>query len=391
MLAYAPLLNLPLFEDDYPHISQSFIFGTPGGLVALLHDGVARHRATSYWFADALWNLFHLHGWGYHGASLLLHIVGAWLVYRVALAWLPIGRAALWAALFFAVYEGHQEAVVWMTAVNEPLQFVFGVGALWCWMIEADVAGVGLFALALLSKESAIIMLPLFVLVRRRPLAKLIPYAALAFVAVADIAATRSYSPRFGDGSFSLHAPFWITWPRSFARLLWVWGLLAAAAIFLWSRDRKAMRAAALGLVWIGIALVPYSFLTYSTQIPSRQTYLPSAGLALLFGLAVAYLPIQRRSAVAAMLAIVVAVNVGYLWTRKRRQYLLRAEPTEQLIRLARETPGPIWVKCFPRIGIIAQEAVHVGAGRPATDVVWTEEDARRRSASAVFCYQEGK
>ena len=40
----------------------------------------------------------------------------------------------------------------------------------------------------------------------------------------------------------------------------------------------------AVALVWMGLALVPYSFLTYSTQIPSRQTYLASAGLALLAG-----------------------------------------------------------------------------------------------------------
>ena len=39
----------------------------------------------------------------------------------------------------------------------------------------------------------------------------------LAALALAGVAATSGYSFRFSDGSFSLHAPFWITWPRGMA------------------------------------------------------------------------------------------------------------------------------------------------------------------------------
>jgi hypothetical protein len=124
--------------------------------------------------------------------------------------------------------------------------------------------------------------------------------------------------------------------------------------------------------------------LTYSTQIPSRQTYLASAGLALLVGLAMAEAP--RRWA-APVMAVVLAVNVGYLWTKKRAQFLERAEPTEQLIRLARANPGPVWVRCFPRNHYIAEEAVHVAAGRGSGYLIWDE--AEGRNAAAVFCYTE--
>jgi len=34
--------------------------------------------------------------------------------------------------------------------------------------------------------------------------------------------------------------------------------------------------------VWAGISLIPYSFLTYSTRIPSRQTHLASIGVSLI-------------------------------------------------------------------------------------------------------------
>src|SRR5262249_53519276 len=152
------------------------------------------------------------------------------LLYALARNWPPMRHAAFWAAALFAVQEGHQEAVVWFAGFTEPAQFLFGVGALVCWQ-RRNPAGILLFALALLSKESAIILLPLFLLVTppkewRSAILRFIPYAILGVLAVASIFAARANSFRFSDGSFSLHAPFWITWPRGVARVLWVWGWL---------------------------------------------------------------------------------------------------------------------------------------------------------------------
>ena len=49
----------------------------------------------------------------------------------------------------------------------------------------------------------------------------------LAAVVTGSIFLMRGASFRFSDGSFSLHAPFWITWPRGIGRVLWVWGWFA--------------------------------------------------------------------------------------------------------------------------------------------------------------------
>src|ERR1019366_8358770 len=158
------------------------------------------------------------------------------------MAWPRMRTAAIWAAGFFAVAEGHQEAVMWFSAVNELWLFLFGMGALLCFLRRRTLAGVALFALALLSKESAVAVLPLFLLVAPaaewqrgivRHLVRLTPYLLLAAVAMASIFATRGYSFRFSDGSFSLHAPFWITWPHSYFRVLWIWGLVAGGALLL--------------------------------------------------------------------------------------------------------------------------------------------------------------
>jgi hypothetical protein len=391
IVAYAPALNLPLMEDDYPNIAQSLDFGSQ---LAPLADPIFRVRATSCWIMSALYRGFHLSPVAWHGASLLLHIANAWLVYFALLMWPRTRTAALWAAGFFAVHEGHQEAVMWFSAVNELLQFLFGGLALLLWMQGRRWIGVSLvcFALALASKESAVVFLGLFVFAmighrRMSPSWTLLFYAALAAGAVASVLATRSYSFRFSDGSFSLHAPFGITLPRGLFRLLWVWGFVSGAVVAWRWRESGLGRAALATLGWMAIALLPYSFLTYSTQIPSRQTYLASAGLAALFGLAMARLWDGGAGArkIAVALAIVACVhNVGYLWMRKRPQFLARAQPTEKLIRMAREKGGPILVQCFPLAQITAESALRLGAGLPASDVLWKDDHGRR--PAAVFC-----
>jgi hypothetical protein len=413
LAAYAPLLSIPLIEDDYGNLAQAQVYGPLSGFPALMHDPVFRLRTTSYWAMWLLWQLFHLTAWGYHAASLLLHIANTILLYALLAAWPRTRPAAFWAAGFFAVQEGHQEAVMWFSAINELLMFLFGAAALVCWVGIQEpkdaptarppalpgaariAASAALFGLALLSKESAVVLLPLFLLTRSdragsslpHQVRELLPHLILAALAVGSVAVSRASSFRFSDGSFSLAAPFWITWPRAMARLLWPWGWLAGAV--LWRGRNRSLTVAALsrGLIWIGVALLPYSFLTYSTQIPSRQTYLASAGLAILVGMALARL--QGRKALAALVIVILAVNLGYLWTRKRRQFLERAAPTEQLIRLARETSGPIWMRCFPRNRYIAETAVLLGAGREPSTLIWDEAEAARRGTAAEFCYRE--
>ena len=78
----------------------------------------------------ALWRLAGLRPWVYHAASLVLHIANTWLLFGLCLSWPRMRAAAFWAAAFFAVHEGHQEAVMWFSAINELLMFFFGMASL---------------------------------------------------------------------------------------------------------------------------------------------------------------------------------------------------------------------------------------------------------------------
>jgi hypothetical protein len=405
LLAYTPALTQPLLEDDYPNIVQAHVYGPVSGWAPMFHDPVFRVRTTFWLLMNCLYQLFGMHAAAYYAAMILLHVVNTWLVYGMGV-WRALGyELTAWAAGFFAIYEGHQEAVMWVSASSEPLMLMFGLLSLLAWLrfIENPrpllyLASLAAFCFALLSKESSVIFVPLFVLTlafdRRhvRPnFAYLLPFGALAFIAGLSIILTRSYSFRFQDGSFSLHAPFWLIWPDNFARLLWFWGLLCLIAISIW-KPPDHRRIVGIGGGWMAIALIPYSFLTYSVHIPSRQLYLASVGLCIIVGFALQSLyrrcwP-RRRGVVIAVCAVVVSANVIYLWTKKRAQYLERAAPTEQLIALARRTGGPIYIQCFPRPPFVAESAIQLMTGRAASDLIWNPGEAASRPTAATFCYK---
>ncbi|MEA2174314.1 MAG: hypothetical protein QOD00_1906 [Blastocatellia bacterium] len=404
LVSYLPALSQPFIEDDYPNIELARVYGPVSGWTQMAGDGVQRVRATTFILSHWIERIFGLRPWAFYAAGLLLHICNCWLLYALG-GWPIIGRrVSFWSAAFFAVYEGHQEAIMWYSACNELLLFLFGMLSLLCWLNFLDqkrarwrwrFASLCFFTLALLSKESAVIFVPLLSLPlllperKMRLMVHLIPFALLAALSILSVFLTRSYSFRFHDGSFVLSAPFWLTWSKSFFALFWFWGLLSIIALLAWRASQGLLRVA---LIWIGISLTPYMFVAYVHRIPSRQIYLASAGLSLIVGAAIVALRARygpaRRWIPAAILIIILIHNIYFLWTRKRQQFLERARPTEQLIAAARNINGPLYVRCFPRPPIIGDSAVKLALGKPLGTLIWDEQEARRRTPAATFCYQ---
>ena len=406
LLAYLPALSQPLIEDDYGNILIAQRYGPVAGWHALALDAVFRLRTTTWLFIHGLNLLFGMRAAGYYAGMILLHILNTWLVYLLGI-WRPLGFAlSLWAAGFFAIFEGHQEAVMWLSGSTEPLLLLFGLVSFLCWIQFLDrrraawyVVSIAAFCLALLSKESAVILLALLAL----PLAFdrklrgawpwLLPHAVLAALAVASVLSGRSNSFRFEDGSFSLHAPFWLIWSLNFARLFWFWGLLSLVAILIW-RPAGYRAVLAIACAWAALSLIPYSFLTYSRRIPSRQLHLASVGLAILVGFALLQVYqrywFRHRAVVIALCGLIVAQNVIYLWTKKRSQFLERAAPTEQLLAVVRSARGPVYVQCFPRQRIVADAAVQLMLGlQPSDSLLWTQAEARAHPGAVTFCYPQ--
>jgi hypothetical protein len=401
LLAYARSLSLPLISDDYLQIQLGRDYGPVSAWANLAQDALYRCRATSILMTHWTEEVFGLTPLAFSLSSLAVHIFNTWLVLALGY-WRRIGwRVSLVAACFFAVYMGHQEAVIWYAALPELLVFTFALGSVLCWIawLQGQRGGAWWYAgsllcyvLALLSKESAVAVVPLLALVvaveREDYLPRLLRIVPFGVLAVADflmIYSARSNHLHFQDGTFSIHGPFWIVLPVSVGRMLWVWGLLSLIALAVW-RARQWVPLLGIAAVWIVFTLLPYSFLTYMPRVPSRHTYFASAGLSLIFaaGLLTFRERFQaRRWAVPLLATLVVCHHCAYLWTKKHDQFLERALPTESLLTLARNHQGPIYLGCFPYDSSIAKVAVGVYHGDrvqvyhaseapdPATARVW--------------------
>jgi len=448
IVAYLPTLTQPFISDDYPGIKRSLSYGRISGWEALAKDPVERPRATTFIFSYAIYHLFGMRPAAFYSANILLHVLNCWLLFAAG-RWRAVGyRVSFWAAAFFAVYEGHSEAIMWSSACNELLLFFFGLLSFIFWLIflEREKARLRWLALSfffflpsLLSKESAVIFVVLFALPlffpkpRLRQAPYLLPHALICIPYVISIFMARAQSLRFHNQSFVLSAPFWVTWTNSYGRMLWFWGLSATISMFLWSRSGrnerhretaeidheetkntkkgwKNLRALRffvvdflesaygslflLSFIWMGIGFIPYMFVDYMHRIPSRHTYLASAGLGWLMGAAIVVMKERYAKnykwAPPVVLLLILSHNVGYLWTKKRQQFLERAQPTERLIALARSVNGPIFVKCLPPnlAPTHAEAALELVLNKPADTLIWSEEEARKRTPAATFCYE---
>jgi hypothetical protein len=120
--------------------------------------------------------------------------------------------------------------------------------------------------------------------------------------------------------------------------------------------------------------------------VPSRHTYLASAGLALLVGIAwVAARPRLRAPLAVALAALVVGFNIGYLWVKKRSQFAERAAPTEALVALAGRHSGEIHLRCFPYAQDVAVGAMRLAGHDPDRLILHPAAPAN----AADFCWNE--
>ncbi len=375
--AYLPALKLPFIADDYVLIPISRIYASEG-FTTLWYSPSLRSRVTAIALNAGLDRMFGFQPMPFYATSILLHAMCVLLIYACC-CWRKLNPTiAFWAACFFAIQEGHQEAVMWLAAVGDLLILLFGLASWVCWVKWLEngswkwyAAALFSLVMALVSKETAwyfpvLMLFPLCI--DRKPSKKELLAIAPFFLIIGAYVLFTVYShllaPGYSDSRFSLSAPWPLVMLNSLWKMLFVWGLVALV-IIAWQRQRSDWRNAGIAIAGMAIGIGPYCFLTYMMQVPSRHTYVASLGLAMLVGTAAHRLiAANRRTLLAVLTVAALAVNVEILWVKKIAQYRERAEPSELLKQATAQAKGPIEVECTPLLEVAVKYVIEDSGGK---------------------------
>lgn len=285
--------------------------------------------------------IFGGHAWGWHLTTVLLHLLATFFVYRLGVRIMRDPLAGVVAAMVFGLHPVHIEGVAWVSGVTEPLLAVVLIPSFLLYLKKKEqpkkanlwmAFSVTLFAVALLAKETALI-LPAIIMAYEwilgngkeesfswtsacnrmaRALAAAAPYLALIPVySVARIHALKGFSHIVTPLPFSTMlftwpglAWFWVKhliWPAGLSTFydfpsvthpgllnfaLPVAGLLVIA-LLVYGGIRRSPEAA-FASVWLVLPLIPLLDIRVFVQddfAHDRYLYLPSIGLAILFAI----------------------------------------------------------------------------------------------------------
>lgn len=254
-------------------------------------------------------------------------------------------RAGIIAALLFFVAPVTQEAAFWYSASTDLLATAFGLGALLAWSRGRVWLALPLFAAACWSKETALIIPALAVLIcpterLRITLARVAPLGLVALLfLVARTAVLRGLGTAAGSGEPSVTLSgkllqlvaglihLVVGSSISNEPLAWGLGLLAWAALLITTTRRRRLarpvaspiaspvasaRATYVPLVWVVFSLVP--LLAAPWVVGARYFYLPAVGLAWFAAEVLAPGPTPLTVAVLAVLA---GLSAGQGWQRR--------------------------------------------------------------------------
>ena len=308
---------------------------------------------------------------------------------------------------------------MWISAANDTILGLNFLAALllwrhflaqtvrrWKWALSLGVV-LPMSALTLFSKEGAVALAPLAVLGLmldgsnwRVAIRRCLPLLAMT-VAWGFFWLSQSYNNFFvTKGLYSFGPQFFPVYARSLMRLvvpMLVFFVPLAVLVYRrgtqenfdgirrWSSELVRNKALLFFVALLMLSLIPFSFLTYQNHIPSRNTYLPSVGLAGAVGVLFATLREKtasawgRRAGIALLLAVV-SLNVAYIWAKKEPQFRARSAPTLELIRSLNDTESeivrgsPVTICGFPLDPWIGREAVNGFTHLKESDVTFRDD-----------------
>ncbi|HUV05444.1 MAG TPA: tetratricopeptide repeat protein [Armatimonadota bacterium] len=327
---YLRSVNGPFISDDWVLLYQieqrpdMGLWGmlTSGYIHRLFGGGADFYRPlinASFLLDHALWENrtvgYHLLNLGFHAVCILLVALLAWLILRNRVA-------AIWAAFVFAAHPAHAESVCWISGRTDVFCAAFMLSGLCAYLAYRERKRKGFLALslvlvllAILSKELALVTLALVPLAAwvsgersyRRMALDTVPYVILAaglfgvrsVVLSGGEATGTALSPlhRLAVVAHSVFTEFQILLLPQTARLgyqisiqkilgpgtLIAFGSILVLTWSLWA-NRRWSRVPFFAAAWFLLTIVPVSVVAGSQIIAQRYLYVPSVGLAILFG-----------------------------------------------------------------------------------------------------------
>jgi hypothetical protein len=302
----------------------------------------------------------------FYVAAIALHLVNIVLLVFLLRAVTQDEFVTRLGALFFGVFQAPQEAVYWLTGMSETTLAFFALLALIMWWRDRYVAAAIFYTLALWSKESGMVLLlaiALMDLYRKRRLFSA-PYVLLTIptaISAGILLFTFSGNSMVVSRAYDLSPRALLVLGTTLHRLAWPW--LYVILLLVWIRQRSLPPARVLAL-YMGCVLVPvlpYMFIVYQSNLPSRQLYLASAVLMPVF--AALLKPLRETRLLTVFIVAFMSFNIGYLWFRKDAQFKERAEPTAELVETLKQGPRERTLilnfpSAFPEIAYMAIWAV---------------------------------
>lgn len=318
---YAATLGAPVVSDDIIYVWDNAIFRLPFGAFWRVLAGLNYFEFAQERTYQPLVTLFHYFTCNdpaiYRLTGILLHAFNGFLVFLLGRKLTGSGKAALAAAVLFILFPTHTETVNYSAFKGHLFAFAFGVSGFLLWIralespkpLHPFLACCALYCLALLSKETGVLMLGLAAFyglsMGSHEKARAVKLGALLLAPTAvyllfrfklltppppEFHGTADPAAVFGWYLRLLAFPQPLCFERTFASVWWEYALSAAFAVLFWlSRHRPAAR---FGLFWIVWGLLPYlqfiPFSNYSAPgfvlVADRYLYWSAAGLCLALG-----------------------------------------------------------------------------------------------------------
>jgi hypothetical protein len=437
-VAYARILEAPFVFDDYTHIADA-AGSNWRGLVSLF--GSAEHKPGLFFrpFGFLLYRLNYLwaggHAGRWHAGSIALHAIASWLVYLLCRKLGMAGAGAICASVLFAIGACAAEPVAWIDARFDLIATAFVLVALifTCHYLESGspwslAAALAAASAAMLSKESAFCLPALAACVaflRPEPFGA---RARVAFLWIAGLSAVL-FAYRWwavgGIGGYDVRGaglPGFLRQnaiPRANALFLREWAILffpvnwstpagpllrpvvaalpailAAAALL--GRLTRRQLLACVGFTFAA-ALPAQKMLLIGLDLSgSRALYLPSVGIAILWGWLLGGLARGPQVALLCGLIVVQAVTLEHNLTPWRDVPELARSACTALGRQAPPDKSPIAVWGLPstKWGVVFlangfPQCVQMNTGIPADRI--QIQDPSQRPAPGAFAWDDSR